>query len=139
MTNDETDTPINLLGPTVDARYYDDELALTEYVWRHFRQFVTPFELRVGMYAVPIVSDIDSEKGRRIYDHCESKHGHVEDEAVRAAFPGDLASFRLETRRRLMREPAEEVFVNRCRKCSRIVRTPTARPCPWCKHRWYDT
>ena len=127
---------MRLLGPTVDPRHYADEKALTEYVWKHFQHLMTPLELRVGLYSVPIVSDIDDEKGQWIYAHCESAHGHVDDAEVRASFPRDLASFQLQTQRRLMRECADEIFVNRCPECARIVRSPSARLCPWCKHTW---
>ena len=138
MSQDDDDKPLCLLGPTVDPKFYEDQRALTEYVWKHYQHLMTPFELRVGLYSVPIVSDIDSEKGRRIYEYCETNHGHVDDQDVIDAFPRDLDSFRVEAQRRLMAVCADEIHVNRCQKCSRIVRSPSAHQCPWCKHRWHD-
>jgi len=138
MLQDDTDKPVRLLGPKVNPKFYEDERALTEYVWKHYQHLMTPFELRVGLYSVRIVSDIDSEKGRRIYEYCEMNHGHVEDQDVIDEFPRDLNSFRLEAQRRLMRERADEIHVNRCPKCSRIVRSPSAHQCPWCKHQWHS-
>ena len=128
--------PYYLLGPTVDPRYYDDDRALTEYVWKHFQDLMTPLELRV--YSVPIMSDINDEKGRRIHACCESRHGHADDADVIAAFPRDLESFRLKARQRLMQECAGSIFVSRCPECSRIVRSPSAHQCPWCKHKWHN-
>jgi len=138
MTHDDPDKPLCLLGPTIDPRYYDEDAALTEYVWKHCQHLMTPLELRVGLYSVPIVSDMDDEKARRIYTACESEHGHVDDADVIAAFPRDLDLFRLKTRRRLMQDCADKIFVNRCPKCSRIVRSPNAHQCPWCKHDWHN-
>ena len=138
MYPDNDDKPLRLLGSTVDPKFYDDQRALTEYVWKHYQHLMTPLELRVGLYVVPIVSNIDSEKGRRIYEYCENNHGHVDDQAVIDAFPRDLDSFRLRTQQRLLVECADEICINRCPKCSRIVRSPSAHQCPWCKHRWHD-
>lgn len=137
MLQDDSEKPTRLLGPTVDPMFYEDERALTEYVWKHYQHLMTPFELRVGLYSVPILSDMENEKGRRIYEYCETTHGHVEDKDVIDAFPRDLYSFRQSTQQRLMRECSDGIHVNRCPKCSRIVRSPSARQCPWCKHRWH--
>jgi len=126
-----------MLGPTVDPSDYDDEGALTEYVWKHYRHLMTPLEKRVCLYFVPIISGSDNEMLRRCYEYCESEHGHVEDQDVLDAFKSDRKGFDLRVRQRIMQECADEVFINRCPKCSRIVRSPLARQCPWCKHDWH--
>jgi uncharacterized OB-fold protein len=35
---------------------------------------------------------------------------------------------------RLLREHANEIVINRCPACGRIVATPKARQCLWCGH-----
>ena len=62
MLQDDSEKPTRLLGPTVDPMFYEDERALTEYVWKHYQHLMTPFELRVGLYSVPILSDMENEK-----------------------------------------------------------------------------
>ena len=64
MSQDNADLPLRLLGQTVDPKYYVDERALTEYVWKHYQQLMTPFELRVGLYSIPIVSDAAATNAR---------------------------------------------------------------------------
>ncbi|MEY4754221.1 MAG: hypothetical protein RJA44_1896 [Pseudomonadota bacterium] len=38
---------------------------------------------------------------------------------------------------RLLREQSQDLHLNRCPACGRIVRTPTAQWCQWCKHDWH--
>jgi hypothetical protein len=38
---------------------------------------------------------------------------------------------------RVLREHGDEVVLNRCSKCERVVNTPTAKWCCWCKHDWH--
>jgi hypothetical protein len=33
---------------------------------------------------------------------------------------------------------SDEIFVNRCPNCSRVVRTPKAKLCTWRGYSWYD-
>ena len=137
MTMDDPNKPQRLLGSTVDPCYYDDEVALTEYVSKNFQHMMTPLELRVVLYSAPIVSNSEMEKARRIHEYCESKHGHVDDHDVLEAFKIDRDDFLLRVRQRVVHERKDEVFINRCPECSRIVRSPLARQCPWCKHDWH--
>ena len=87
METDDPDKPLSLLGSTVDVCYYDDDVALTEYVWKHYRHLLTPLEYRVGCFTGPITSNCDLKKVRYIYEHLEATLGHVSDADVLAAWP----------------------------------------------------
>jgi len=137
MTVDDPNKPQQLLGDTVDPCYYDEEVALTEYVSKHFQHMMTPLELRIAKYVGPIVSNSELEKVRRVHEYCESEHGHVDDQDVIDAFKIGRDVFLKRVRQRLLQEHTNEVFINRCAECTRIVRSPSAHSCPWCKHKWY--
>jgi hypothetical protein len=38
---------------------------------------------------------------------------------------------------RVLREHGKTVFLNRCPRCNRLVRTPRAKQCLWCGHDWH--
>ncbi|TWU01060.1 hypothetical protein Pla52n_44310 [Stieleria varia] len=45
---------------------------------------------------------------------------------------------RLAIRERLLRDHADDIFLNYCAECSALCRTPTARMCVSCGHSWHD-
>jgi hypothetical protein len=56
---------------------------------------------------------------------------------VVAALREGAEAFRLGVRERLVRECSDQMFINRCPACSRVLRTPRARQCLWCSHSWH--
>jgi hypothetical protein len=124
------------LGWEMPADQYDDEIALTAYVWRHYRHLMTALEIRVGTYSVPIVSDSPMEKTRRVCELLEERDGHVPDAAIYNARLIDSLEFKKQTMRRLLRDCRNDVKINRCPKCERVTRSPTTERCTWCGHEW---
>jgi hypothetical protein len=126
------------LGEPMDVDHYDDDTALTAYVWRHYLYLMTALEKRVGMYTVPIVSDSPIEKGRRLHQIHEERDGHVPDVDVLDAAKMGLREFRTHAMKRLLKENPNELIINRCISCKRLTRTPIARQCTWCGTAWRD-
>jgi hypothetical protein len=62
----------------------------------------------------------------------------TDDPAINAALRDGADVFRRQVRDRLLDIHADQVFINRCPVCQRIVRTPEARLCLWCGPTWYD-
>ncbi len=56
---------------------------------------------------------------------------------VVAAISDGPDAFRDRVRDRLLAECADEIFINRCSRCSRVVATPRAQQCLWCGHTWH--
>ena len=56
---------------------------------------------------------------------------------VAPVFADGIDVFRDRVRDRILRDHADDVFVNRCSECSRIVMSPEARQCLWCGHDWH--
>jgi hypothetical protein len=125
------------LGVPMDVDHYDDAIALTEYVWRHYLHLMTALEKRVGTYSVPIVSDSPMEKARRLYQMLEDRDGHVPDVDVHDALQLGIPAFRTRTMRRLLSEASGDLVINRCNACKRLTRTPIARQCTWCGASWH--
>lgn len=114
---------------------YDDDLELTRYVWDHFALLMTEFERRVGRAII----------GRWKATHAGvppshplwTRWGATDDPAIEAALADGSEVYRRQVRIRLQAELGDEVFVNRCPACGRVVRTPKARQCFWCGHDWH--
>lgn len=114
---------------------YDDERELTRYIWDFFFQLMTPFEQRIGL--------AHFAEGKAAVGHPEvatfilRRHGIVGDPEAEAALADGVEAFRHRVRLRVIAEHGEEVFVNRCPNCQRIVRTPKAKQCFWCGSDWH--
>lgn len=46
--------------------------------------------------------------------------------------------FLRDVRDRILREHANEVFLNYCSKCGALTKSPKARQCPKCFYSWHD-
>jgi hypothetical protein len=45
--------------------------------------------------------------------------------------------FQLTTAARILRDSADKLSFNRCPRCGKLARTPTAKQCRYCKHDWH--
>ncbi len=45
--------------------------------------------------------------------------------------------FLRQVRDRILREHADRVFLNYCRRCGGLAKTPKARQCRWCFYDWH--
>jgi hypothetical protein len=116
---------------------YDEDRELTRYVWDYYQRLMTEFERRVGRAiigrakaAAVGISEMAGLLHRR--------WGEVGVPEVEAALADGPEVFRRRVRDRLLAERGSEVFVNRCPRCARVVRTPQARQCFWCGFDWHD-
>ena len=114
---------------------YDDEDELTTYVWNHYARFLTPVEAKAGW---AVHADAKARFGSaQAAEFIWKRHKLADDPAVMGALADGVEAFRRRTARRVLRDHASEVFVNRCPKCNRVVRTPKAQQCLWCGHDWH--
>jgi len=135
--NDSSKTK-RFLGWEMTPDQYDDEIALTAYIWRHYRHLMSALEIRVGTYSVPIVSDSPMEKARRTHGFLEERDGQVTNAAVHEARKIDPIEFKKRTMYRLLQDCSDDIQINRCPQCNRVTRSPTAEQCTWCVHTWRD-
>jgi hypothetical protein len=116
---------------------FDDDRELTNYVWAHYQNLMTTFELRAGRAAN--IAEYKARKAgtTKLADPFFRRFGAAGDDEVEAALVEGSEAFRRRVRDRLLAEHPAEVFVNRCPKCGRIVRTPIARQCFRCFFAWH--
>lgn len=127
-----------LKSPTAAVSEYDDASALTEYVWRHYSYLLSATEARAGLYSAPLDHDAAIEaKGPVFADYLDRTYGRVQMSELRAELQHGRADLYHRARDRILSEHKDAVFLNRCPKCNRIVRSPTAKQCLWCRHNWH--
>ena len=103
---------------------HDMDKDLARYVFLHFRDLMTLAERLEYRF----VSQEDFPKHR--------PQSPAEEEALRRA--NDRFSFFIErTGERILAECRNRVFLNRCPRCGRVARTPTAKQCRYCRHDWH--
>jgi hypothetical protein len=117
---------------------YDEDVELTRYVWHYFMSLMTDFERRVGgaIFGRGKAAASASPQMRR---WLSQRWGHVGEPDIEEALADGAEAFRRRVRDRILSEHRSDVFVNRCPRCERVVRTPTARQCFWCGHDWHET
>ena len=115
---------------------YDEDRELTRYVWDNYQQLMTEFEWRVGR-AIVGRAKATAVKSPEMAGAFHREWGEVGVPEVETALADGPEVFRQRVRDRLLSERRSEVFVNRCPKCARVVRTPQARQCFWCGFDWH--
>jgi len=118
-------------------REYDEVVVLWDYLYTHFDR----------------LSETEQKAGRvMIFDgNCpfQSAGGDpARDAEIRFEFGstdpsvfGALAEgkrrFMSQAAARVLQRNGAAIFVNRCPACGKIVRTPQAKQCRWCRHDWH--
>jgi hypothetical protein len=105
-----------------DASRYNEDDELSAYVCEYFGKFLTPHENHVFYRAFWESKAAIGDESRRAMIH---RRFLAEDNpAVIESLRGGVDAFRLATCRRILAEHGDEVFVNRCARCQRVVATP---------------
>jgi hypothetical protein len=116
---------------------YNDDTTLTTYIWDHYQHLMTDFERQVGSATIGRAK-ADNSSNPQTAAILRQRWGRTDDPAIDAALQDGDAVFRRRVRDRLLQTYEEQIFINRCPACQRIVRTPKARLCVWCGHTWYE-
>jgi hypothetical protein len=115
---------------------YNEDRELTRYVWDYFQNRMTDFERRVGLAIIGRQKAANA--GADAAHPLMARWGLTDDPEVNAALANGPEDFRRRVSLRVLAEAGDEVFVNRCPQCSRVVRTPKARQCFWCGFDWHS-
>jgi len=86
-------------------------------------------------YAEEKAQNSDSVNMARIL---REKWGHQDAPDVVAALAKGAEFFRRKVRERILRDHKDEVFLNKCSSCEKLVKTPRAKLCLWCGHSWHE-
>lgn len=120
-------------------RSYDEDKILTDIVWRHYRHLFTKFERKV---AERIFVEMKTRDDPPDFIETVPYFARVladRDEAVMNALKVGHAAFQRRVRDRILAEAGNQVYINRCPVCHRVVRTPKAKQCLWCRHDLHTT
>lgn len=114
---------------------YDEERELAGYLWRHYYNFLTEFESTAGMaIIVQMQAEVHHNLGGN--DLYLEEEGFLNDSRVREAL-SNREQFIRSASERILREHGNDVLINRCQKCNKIVASPRAKQCLWCGHDWH--
>jgi len=114
---------------------YDDETALTDYIWDYYGNLMTEFEQQMSW--------AEHSRRKRAAGHADvadvmlRRHGISDNPAAEAILAQGLDAFRRRVAHRLLQEHRDQIFVNRCPACGRIARAPAAQQCFQCGHDWH--
>jgi hypothetical protein len=114
---------------------YEEDRELSRYIWDCFSHLMTDFERRVGLAIIGRQKAANA--GADATQPLMARWGQTDDPEVNAALSDGPETFRRRVSSRVLAEAAGEVFVNRCPRCNRVVRTPKARQCFWCGFDWH--
>lgn len=118
-----------------DVASYDDEQELTAYVWHNYRNLLTPVE---SLTDKTLLAELKAEHSSdKMAAMLRQRWNAIANPDVDAALAEGADEFRGRVRKRIVKECADQIVVNRCPSCSRIVATPKARQCLWCGHDWH--
>jgi hypothetical protein len=115
---------------------YDEDRELTRYVWDYFSHRMTDFERRVGLAIIGRQKAANA--GGDVAHLLAVRWGHADDPEINAALVDGPEEFRRRVCSRVLSEAGDEIIVNRCPRCNRVVRTPRARQCFWCGFDWHS-
>jgi hypothetical protein len=119
---------------------YDEAEELARYIRRQYPELMSSTEWRAynaGM--AELKASAAQERGSEELARVVRKRWGIQaDPEVQAALADGYDVFLERVAGRLLTDPAIRAMVNRCPKCARIVKTPLARQCLWCKHVWRD-
>ena len=118
------------------ATDYDEDVVLLHYVRSYQRHFLTDLEREV-IWAVLTRSIAEEYADPQTALQALTAWGGLEDPLIQEALKDGPIAFRRRVKDRLLREHSDQMVINRCPRCSRIVRTPTAKLCLWCGHSWH--
>lgn len=115
---------------------YDEDRELTRYVWENYSGLMTEFECRVGWVIISRMKAAATQSAATA--EMMNRHWCARDDVeINAALADGPEAFRRRVRERVLADCGERVFINRCHRCGRVVRTPKAQQCFWCGYDWH--
>lgn len=106
-----------------------------QYIRNYFGHLMTDHEKLALQYHMYMVKTEDNAYMRKLM----TDRGWIaEMPEITEFLKNGYEEFELSAARRVMEETPDQVFLNTCPKCNRLARTPYARQCRFCGHRWHD-
>ena len=115
---------------------YNETEHLIEYVIRHYSYLFTRLE-SLGFKAA-MADEKAKSSSSTMAKKLRDKWGAENNPEVVEALSEGYDAFKFAVYTRLIKEHKNEIFINRCPNCNKIVKTPKAKQCPWCFNSWHE-
>lgn len=112
----------------------DDEL--TRYVIDHYQRFCTETE-DLALRVLNMRLKAEHAQNPVIQRKLAAHRGLPHNADVEVLIAEGRVPARLAIRERLLRDHADDIFLNHCPECRVLCRTPLARMCVACGHSWH--
>ena len=109
---------------------------LTRYIVSYYPNLMTPSEKLAQRSSIAEEKAENLEPGT--LQTMLRKKWCSNDPEVLALLKDGRETFLRNVRDRILREHANEVFLNYCPKCGALTKTPKAQQCPACFYSWHD-
>jgi len=121
----------------VNDESYNEESELWKYIGRWYNHLFTEDE-RFGPTAQRLRELVPDASPSDIKAILTERHGGKgESLPVVRQLQHEVDKLTRRTMDRICREHTDELFINRCPECGRIVVSPTAKQCLWCGNDWH--
>ena len=114
---------------------YDEDDMIGYTIMKYQRDLLTSFEYKVWQAFLVRGKTLHARPG--VEQHMRKVLKTLGRKDIDAALALGYATFRRKVVERIMKEHPDKVVLNRCSVCHKIVGTPMARWCKWCKHDWH--
>lgn len=109
-----------------------------DYILKHYGSFMTLFEHAANRNFFFDMKLASNENPSHAYKRSlESKK--INKSEVLQLMEGGYERFRRNVAHRILKEHEAEIVFNKCPACNKLVRTPRAKQCQHCFHRWHST
>ena len=115
---------------------YEEGVELRPYIWRNYRHALTDREK--GLHdAAMLELKARHARSESSAARIRGMPGYFFDADVASIAESGLAFYVRQCCERLLRDYEDQIRINRCERCKRIVASPIACACLWCGHHWY--
>jgi hypothetical protein len=116
---------------------YDEAYQLQYYIWRNYRHALTNREHAL-YHAALLELNARHARSEDLAVRLREIPGYFFNAEVAAIAETGLVAFERQCCERLLTDYADQIYINRCECCKRIVVSPIACVCMWCGHEWYE-
>lgn len=119
------------------------DLETANYITQYYSNFYNELESQASKhwsYEFKIMEDFgDTEENRQKRLNINLKAGRMtNDPEVLKLLSEGYDQFKINTAVRILRDHSQEIFLNKCRRCGALARTPVAKQCKVCGFSWHN-
>jgi hypothetical protein len=116
------------------------DIETAKYIIDHYSKFLSDKEKFAYKHYLTIkkIDNIDDNKRQEWVEKCRQLNMLTNDKDTIDLLNDGITNFEIVTAKRLLENFPDKIFLNKCPKCGLLARTPTARQCRHCGHKWFN-